>query len=89
MSADTTTPAKRGPKPQGNGLPWPELTVNDERVLMAVIKHGGVSEAAEAMKRSVSATHGAMSRARLAMGSVSTIHALLAYQRFRLTGGAS
>ena len=85
----TPHPEKRGPKPQGNDLPWPELTVRDERVLMAVIKHGGVSEAAEAMKRSVSATHGAMSRARLAMGSVSTIHALLAYQRFRLTGGAS
>ena len=83
-----TLGAKRGPKPQGKGLPWPNLTVNDERVLMAVIKHGDVWKAAAAMQRSVSATHGAMSRARLAMGGVSTIHALLAYQRFRLTGSA-
>ena len=63
--------------------------VNDERVLMAVIKHGSLIEAAKALQIHEHTAHGRMSRARLAMGGVSTIHALLAYQKFRLTGSAS
>lgn len=91
MSIDTDTKprAKSGPKKADNGLPWPGLTFSDERVLMAVMKHGTVEAAADALGKTRRATDGAMSRARAAMGGMNTIQAVLAYQRFRLTGSAS